>query len=235
MRSAPPSWRWLSCSGLADESPTALPPPPHALSCWSLALIAILIWNPSTLVDPGAQLSFGVVLGLILFSPPLMRWGASFFQPDPFLPHELLTTAQRREEQGWRWVCALLASGIAASCISEPITAIDFHQVTPIAVLANLVANSFPPRDSSRSSARSASRLHCSVRGWHHFSTTQTGRAGGQRADWSGRFSGARAGSGNQRGRLPDAVHAVAIVRGHGSGGQRLVAGAHGGPGDWRW
>ena len=113
--------------------------PLHALSCWSLALLAMLVWNPSLLVDPGAQLSFGVVLGLILFSAPLANGSVRFFQPDPFLPQELWTVAQQREEKGWRWLCALLASGVAATVISEPITAVDFHQITPIAILANLV------------------------------------------------------------------------------------------------
>jgi len=36
-------------------------------------------------------------------------------------------------------MAALLATGVAATAIMEPITAIDFHQVTPIAILANLI------------------------------------------------------------------------------------------------
>jgi len=51
----------------------------------------------------------------------------------------LLTPAQRIEERFWLGAALLLASGIAATVIMEPITAIDFHQVTPIAILANLV------------------------------------------------------------------------------------------------
>jgi len=51
----------------------------------------------------------------------------------------LLTSAQRIEERFW-WIAAgLLGTGIAATVIMEPITAIDFHQITPISILANLV------------------------------------------------------------------------------------------------
>jgi len=31
--------------------------PLNALGCWSLALLAMMVWNPAVLVDPGAQLS----------------------------------------------------------------------------------------------------------------------------------------------------------------------------------
>jgi hypothetical protein len=34
---------------------------------------------------------------------------------------------------------ALLGTGIAATLVTEPITAIDFHQITPVSILANLV------------------------------------------------------------------------------------------------
>jgi ComEC/Rec2-related protein len=113
--------------------------PLNALGCWSLAFLAMLIWNPSVLLDFGAQLSFGIVLGLILFAMPLMRLLVRPFATDPFLPWELLTPAQKFEERFWLGTALLLASGIAATVIMEPITAIDFHQITPISILANLV------------------------------------------------------------------------------------------------
>jgi len=113
--------------------------PLNGLGCWSLAFLAMLIWNPSVLTDAGAQLSFGIVLGLILMAPPLMRLLIRPFGHDPFLPYDVLTPAQKREERFWQAACLLLACGIAATVINEPITAIDFHQVTPIAIFANLI------------------------------------------------------------------------------------------------
>ena len=113
--------------------------PLNAFGCWSLAFLAMQIWNPAILLDPGAQLSFAIVLGLILIAPPLMRFLVKPFLHDPFLPWQLLTTGQKLEERFWKGTALLLAAGIAATLVGEPITAIDFHQVTPISILANLV------------------------------------------------------------------------------------------------
>jgi len=113
--------------------------PLNTLGCWSLAFLAMLIWNPTVLLDFGAQLSFAIVLALILLAPPLMRLFVRPFAPDPFLPHELLTSSQKNEHLFWRGTTALLATGLAATLIMEPFTAIDFHQVTPISIFANLI------------------------------------------------------------------------------------------------
>ena len=113
--------------------------PLNALGCWSLALIAMLLWNPAILLDPGAQLSFGVVLGLILIAPRVQRILVAPLLPDPFLAKDLLTRAQQHEEKFWRYATALFGATIAATLVSEPITAIAFHQVTPVSVLANLI------------------------------------------------------------------------------------------------
>jgi ComEC/Rec2-related protein len=113
--------------------------PLNALGCWSLALMAMLLWNPAVLFDFGAQLSFGVVLGLILLAPPIWRVLARRLAHDPFLPPQLLTAGQNREEKFWHEAAMLVGATIAATLVSEPITAVDFHQVTPISVLANLI------------------------------------------------------------------------------------------------
>jgi ComEC/Rec2-related protein len=113
--------------------------PLNALGCWSIAVLAMLVWDPRVLLDPGAQLSFGVVLGLILLSPPIYRTIVARFQHDPFLPARLMTAGQKREEVLWSRAAALLAASIAATLASEPITAIDFHQITPISIVANLL------------------------------------------------------------------------------------------------
>ena len=85
--------------------------PLNALGCWSLAFLAMLIWNPAIMLDFGAQLSFAIVLGLILFAPPLTRWLVRPFAPDPFLPWDLLTPAQKFEEQFWRGTAAAACLG----------------------------------------------------------------------------------------------------------------------------
>ena len=112
--------------------------PLNALSCWSLAFLAMMTWNPQVLLDPGAQLSFALVLALILIASPLRRLFMIQFSPDPFLPRSLLTAWQWREFTFWRWIMLLLSCSVAAELVCEPITAVDFHQVTPISILANL-------------------------------------------------------------------------------------------------
>jgi competence protein ComEC len=113
--------------------------PLNALGCWSIALLAMMAWDPRVLRDPGAQLSFGVVLGLILVAPPVYRFALARFRHDPFVPARLLTVAQKGEEVFWARAVALLAASLAATVVSEPITAINFHQVTPISIIANLL------------------------------------------------------------------------------------------------
>ncbi|MCE0496907.1 MAG: ComEC/Rec2 family competence protein [Methylacidiphilales bacterium] len=113
--------------------------PFNALGCWALAFLAMLVWNPATLLDPGAQLSFGVVLGLILIAPPLMRWLVRPLAPDPFLPRTLVSNVQKWEEIGWRWLGMLAAASLVAMVVSAPIVMIDFHQLTPVLVFANLI------------------------------------------------------------------------------------------------
>ena len=113
--------------------------PLNALGCWSLAFLAMLVWDPTILLDPGAQLSFIIVLGLILIAPPITRFLVKPFLPDCYLPASLLTPAQRIEKRFWWFTVGLLGTGIAAVLVTEPITAITFHQITPISIFANLV------------------------------------------------------------------------------------------------
>ena len=114
--------------------------PLNALGCWSIAALAMMTWDPRVLLDPGAQLSFGVVLGLILLSPPIYRLLVARFQPrcDSAAPPAHARPGARGKILGFR-DGALLAASIAATLVSEPITALDFHQVTPISVVANLL------------------------------------------------------------------------------------------------
>src|SRR5208283_2756885 len=86
--------------------------PLNALGCWSLAFLAMLIWNPAVLLDPGAQLSFAIVLGLILIAPPITRFLHRPFLPDPFLPSSLLTMPQRVENRFWWIFIGLFGTGL---------------------------------------------------------------------------------------------------------------------------
>ncbi len=113
--------------------------PIRAKGLWSIAFLSMTIWDPQTLLDPGSQLSFAVVLALIFLSPPIARMFEPKFQLDPFIPKRLATQAQLWERYFWKIFIRAVAASIAATLVSEPIAALQFHQFTPISVLANLI------------------------------------------------------------------------------------------------
>jgi competence protein ComEC len=107
----------------------------------SLAAAAFLIlgWNTNQLFNVGFQLSFAVVLAILLLAEPifafLRRWGA----PDPFLPRTLLRRPRRLFDTGFGWVCRGASVSLAAWIGSFPLIFWNFHILTPISLIANLI------------------------------------------------------------------------------------------------
>jgi len=96
----------------------------------SLSAIALLLHSPQQLFDAGFQLSFGVVLGLILFSRPVRtRW---------FGPRNNLapTTAVMIGE----WLKDAFAASMVAWLIATPLVAFHFGLFTPWAAVAGVAA-----------------------------------------------------------------------------------------------
>lgn len=101
------------------------------LNVWAISAIALLLWRPSELTAPGAQLSFGVVLAFITLTPHLRR--KMFGEPrDP----ELLSPADDLLEQGKTIVAATLLAWL----VSTPLVAHHFGVICPLAPLATLPA-----------------------------------------------------------------------------------------------
>jgi competence protein ComEC len=108
-------------------------------SLFAAALI-ILLWEPQQLFQAGFQLSFFVVLCIILMMPPLHAWLQRQLAPDAYLPKKL----HRR----WPVVVALparyfgdtLLTSFAAWIGSIPLVACYFNIVTPVSTPANLLA-----------------------------------------------------------------------------------------------
>ncbi|MGG3506637.1 ComEC/Rec2 family competence protein [Paenibacillus lautus] len=83
----------------------------------SVAVLAMLLWNPYFLVNVSFQLSFIVTAGLMIFVPklmPLLR----------FLP---------------RWLAGTVGVTVVAQLISFPLTIHYFNQVSLISVFANML------------------------------------------------------------------------------------------------
>ncbi|HVM48899.1 MAG TPA: ComEC/Rec2 family competence protein [Candidatus Acidoferrum sp.] len=114
--------------------------PSDLLNSLLAAALIILLWEPRQLYQAGFQLSFCVVLCMILILPVLRGFGARLFEPDPLLPADL--------QPRWRSVLRLPAgfagglflTSLAAWLGSVPLVAYYFNIVTLISTPANIVA-----------------------------------------------------------------------------------------------
>jgi len=101
------------------------------LNLWAISAIVVLLWKPSEIVSPGAQLSFGVVLAFVTLTPHLRR--KMFGEPRDA---ELLSPADDLLEQGKTIVTATLVAWLVAT----PMVAHHFGVICPLAALATLPA-----------------------------------------------------------------------------------------------
>lgn len=109
-----------------------------SLSTVAVAALLILAWNPGQLLDVGFQLSFVVVIGLIVLYGPLDRIFARPLQPDP-LRLQPEPRARRWGRAALRTFASLVAASCAAWLVSTPLTVWFFGRFTPVGLIANLV------------------------------------------------------------------------------------------------
>ncbi len=95
--------------------------PQGAFYAWSLSLAALLVWNPSWILDTGFQLTFAATLGIIGL------WEA--------MPRHLAL------EGAAGWLTRLLWVGFSAQLATLPILALDFHRISPLGWLATPLAS----------------------------------------------------------------------------------------------
>ncbi len=95
--------------------------------------IALLLWRPAELLDPGFQLSYGVVMGLLHLSPVVRR---RWFGP----PDQLAASSAQMAGQ---WLRSGAAASFAAWAVSTPIAIFHWQLVWPLAPLLGLLA--LPP------------------------------------------------------------------------------------------
>jgi len=114
--------------------------PSDLLNSLFAAALIILLWEPQQIYQAGFQLSFLVVLSMILLLPPLRRLGERLTAPDPLLPESLYPRWRKTFRAPLRYLGDLLLSSFAAWLGSLPLVACYFHLVTPVSTPANLVA-----------------------------------------------------------------------------------------------
>jgi competence protein ComEC len=98
--------------------------PSAALPIVAASALAILAFQPTAVLDPGFQLSFAGVLGIMLLRGPMLRHVPSAWKTQPAA----------------RWTVESLVVSLAAFVATAPVTAYHFGQVAPISILANLPA-----------------------------------------------------------------------------------------------
>ena len=109
-------------------------------SVWnSLALAALLVlaWNPSDLFNSGAQLSFLSVFAILLGMSFLRSWRGSLVEADAPLEGGPLWY------RGWTWLIRKIAEsyalGAAIWLVTSPLIASQFHLVSPVGLLLNVL------------------------------------------------------------------------------------------------
>ena len=102
-----------------------------------VAVIAMLIYHPLDLFNAGFQLSFGTVLGLMLFANLMMSAMHRLRNPDPdFRVATLWVRATRWTDH---WLSAAFGTGIVAWAVSMPLIALHFEQLNPWAIPAGII------------------------------------------------------------------------------------------------
>lgn len=103
------------------------------------AAFLVLCFDTNQLFSTGFQLSFAVVLAILLFAEPLYQLLIRWWEPDPFLPRNLLGRIPRMVQRAWHATARGLSVSLAAWIGSTPLIFPYFHLITPVSLLANLV------------------------------------------------------------------------------------------------
>jgi competence protein ComEC len=104
------------------------------------AAIIILVWEPRQLFQAGFQLSFFVVLCIILIMPFFIAIGQHVLKPDPLLPDNLQPRWKARVRTPVHFVLDIFLTSMAAWLGSIPLVAWYFHLITPLSGPANVPA-----------------------------------------------------------------------------------------------
>jgi len=114
--------------------------PSIALNSLGAAALLLLGFDGNVLFQGGFQLSFGLVLTLAFCAGPMAGWIHGLWEPDPLLPRRLWNARQRGLLACMRPVSNACSATLVTWLAGLPWSIFLFRQVTPVALVANLVA-----------------------------------------------------------------------------------------------
>lgn len=112
---------------------------PDPLTALALAAGLLLVFNPSSLFDPGFQFSFIIVWALILAYPRTARLRPAWLEEDPWSPRDRNFARRGLRLAANYFFMLTLASG-TAWLASAPLSAYYSNLLSPVAVIGNLAA-----------------------------------------------------------------------------------------------
>jgi len=101
----------------------------------ALSVLMMLVYHPLDLYNAGFQLSFGTVLGLMMFTSPVSRWLVRGRDPAPPDEPVLMKLGRRADHLMLETVLA----SVVAWVVSMPLIAFHFEQLNVWAVVAGIV------------------------------------------------------------------------------------------------
>lgn len=116
-----------------------------SLQVLSLVALAILVCRPLDLYGAGFQLSFAIVLGLILLAGPAMRWVESLENQDRKIAERFQrpSLARRAYQRAKQWLVSAAVVGLIAWLVAMPLVAYHFEQINPWTVPFGLILSPF--------------------------------------------------------------------------------------------
>jgi competence protein ComEC len=113
--------------------------PADTLNSLAAAALVVLLYDPTQLFGSGFQLSFSVVLAIVVLTPIIEARLMPLIATDPFLPEEFVPSWRKKLGRWLRWVIQLLSCSVAAWLGLVPLMALYFNLFTPISIIANLL------------------------------------------------------------------------------------------------
>ncbi|MGI9188476.1 MAG: ComEC/Rec2 family competence protein [Gaiellales bacterium] len=117
--------------------------PRDAWRALGLGLGALLVWNPYAILDPGLQLSFAAVAGILLIAPRIRPWAEVTGVPELLIGALAVTTAATVATapiSWWHFGRATILAAIPANLLAAPAVPLALWS----ALLATLVAPVVP-------------------------------------------------------------------------------------------